>query len=105
MKRIVFWSFDFWMISFTSLMPMVTALRETKGRSRCLSDEPAQAGLPNTGRAPEDHGGYLFLFEKDLQELAFAKEVLLTHELFEPPGPHPVGKGLFHPLAHILVLE
>ena len=69
MKRIVFRNFDFWMISFTSFIPILTALRETKGRSRYFPMSHPRLVFPTPEGPQKIMEGISFLSRRILRNL------------------------------------
>jgi hypothetical protein len=55
-------------------------------------DEHRQRGLSGPGWAPKNERWDLALREGDAEDLAFAQEVGLAHELLKGPGSHPIGQ-------------
>ena len=65
-----------------------------EGELHVSSHEPAQSRLSYSARSPEYHGGDIAFFEEALEQSALAKDMLLSHEIFEAFGSHPVCEGL-----------
>src|SRR5690606_24212177 len=61
--------------------------------SRRVGDHPRQRRLARAGRAPEDHGRDFVALDRLAEEPALAEQVLLTEDLVERAGAHPLRKG------------
>jgi len=54
------------------------------------ADEPADGGLADAARSPEDERGNVSSLDEDLEELSLSEEVLLADDIIERSGPYPV---------------
>ena len=65
-----------------------------KLRARLLREQDRERRLARARRPPQDHRVQLPRRDHPRQQLAGTKQMLLPDYLFEPCGPHPVGKRL-----------